>query len=69
MRHKKNLAWKSPTSCKAMEGVNKGELMMFLEEHILLSRYKNGGRPGRSTLTNLLCWLEELGERVDLDDP
>ena len=55
--------------CKCMEGITKDEILKHVEKHSLLSKHQHGGRPGRSTLTNLLCWLKELGERVDKGEP
>ena len=55
--------------CKCMEGITKDKILKHVEKHSLLSKHQHGGRPGRSTLTNLLCWLEELGERVDKGEP
>ena len=52
-----------------MEGITKDKILKHVEKHSLLSNHQHGGRPGRSTLTNLLCWLEELGERVDKGEP
>ena len=51
--------------CKCMERITKDTILKYIERYRLLSTNQHGGRPGRSTLTNLLCWLEEIGERVD----
>ena len=55
--------------CKCMESITKDTILTHLEKNFLLSKHQHGGRPGRSTLTNLLCWLEELGGRVDKGEP
>ena len=55
--------------CKCMEGITKDAILMHVEKNSLLSKHQHGGRPGRSTQTNLLCWLEELGEQVDTGEP
>ena len=56
-------------SCKMLETLIRDELVRHLEDNQLLSDVQHGFRRGRSCLTNLLTYLDEVGEAVDRGPP
>ena len=51
--------------CKVMESLLRDAIVQHLEKHSLLRSSQHGFMSGRSTLSNLLEYLEELTRLVD----
>ena len=51
--------------CKVMEGVVRDAMVKFLLKNMLICSSQHGFLPGRSTLTNLLEYLETLTRLID----
>ena len=51
--------------CKLLESIIKDAIMEHLEQHKLLEVSQRGFLPGRSCLTNLLAYLENVTKHVD----
>ena len=51
--------------CKVLESIIKDAIMEHLEQHKLLEVSQHGFLPGRSCLTNLLAYLENVTKHVD----
>ncbi len=55
--------------CKAMESLIKDVIVEHLKKHNLIIDSQHGFRQGRSWLTNLLIFLEELSSYIDQGYP
>ena len=51
--------------CKVLESIIKDAIMEHLEQHKLLEVSQHGHLPGRSCLTNLLAYLENVTKHFD----
>ena len=51
--------------CKVMESIIRDAMIDFLLKNNLICKYQHGFLPGRSTLTNLLEYLETLTRLID----
>ena len=51
--------------CKCMEKLIRTHVCIHLQQHALLNSAQHGFMKNRSCLTNLLCYLDEVTERID----
>jgi len=51
--------------CKVFEAVVHDEIVQFLDDHELIKDSQHGFRKGRSCLTNLLLFLDQVLKSVD----
>jgi len=51
--------------CKLFEAVVRNEILKFLDKHEMIKDSQRGFRKGRSCLTNLLLFLDQVLKSVD----
>ena len=55
--------------CKALETIMRMHICSYLDTNNLLSKFQHGFIKGRSCLSNLLCFLDEVTKRLDEGKP